>query len=1020
MTGTPRAYAGIWSSHGGAPPGRRSDDVEPDPLAPRNRRLVLWAALAVAAVTAAVAAPPTMAAPMTVDFAGSGKGTVISNPVGISCSNVPGASQTTCNHDFGFYFGTGTLTATAAEGSGFVGWSGTGGGTCTGPVNPCTTGPLYLGALDVVATFAPAPDPPTIETGAASGIAFPSATVAGAVNPGSSLFAISDCYFEYGPTTAYGQTAACRPGTIGPGTSPVAVSASIGVLEPATTYHYRLVAANGGGIGRGLDRTFVTAAAPSDPCPNADRRVEQGVIALRLPNCGAYELVSPPFTAGQSATGQIGPADGDIVRTKSVGGFAGVENSNDVGLGYRSQRTSAGWQTTATAPSASAVPFVGTHGTLDFTEDLSRTLWFGVLRADEGTERYAPILREQDGTLRRAGVEQNVSIDGASDSLSYIPQATSADLRTIAQSTRTRPVLTDGTRDDRVGTVRSLYLSTARADGALHVRQVAHRDGATMFPACPARLGGTPTTRNAVSRNGRQIIFTVACSDSDSTAAQRVWVKTDDDDPIDVSASQCPATCGLPRTVDFRGATPDGRRIFFSTTQRLLPEDTDSDAVPSADLYEYDFDAVGPKLRLVTGGGAGAAFWTLMRVSDDGDYVYFVARGRALDPLNSRNASPQPDGNNLYAYHRPRGRTTGTTIFVGALGSAYAAGGMTSSSGRFLLFQTAADLTGERLPGDTTRDLFRYDAKHDDLRRVWSLDPAHNGSVRRGSASLLPMTENGLQANARLGARQISDDGSLVGFSTTEPLSRDDHNDRGDGYLWHADTGEITLLTDGSSTQSGNAGVGGAGFQGMTPSGDSMLVGTSAPLLPEHTSGQSALYMIRRDGGFPRQPAPPDPCAGDRCQSPTSSPPGSAGVGGSSTFSGPGNLLLAAPKLSATVRVGKVKTVWDSSARVSVRVSGKGKLQVSGARLARTSKSVGEAGSVRVAVKLSKTGQRTLRRKHRVKVRATLRFVPASGEAVTTRVSVTFTAKVKKRKAKASSRSAREPVVLSSAVQKGR
>ena len=70
-------------------------------------------------------------------------------------------------------------------------------------------------------------------------------------------------WFEYGPTTAYGaKTPAADAGT-GAGTA----AASLTGLTPATTYHYRLVAANSGVTIRGADQTFTTAAVPAAPGP---------------------------------------------------------------------------------------------------------------------------------------------------------------------------------------------------------------------------------------------------------------------------------------------------------------------------------------------------------------------------------------------------------------------------------------------------------------------------------------------------------------------------------------------------------------------------------------------------------------------------------------------------------------------------------------------------------------------------------------------------------------------------------
>ncbi len=948
------------------------------------------------------------AATLDVTLAGSGKGAVTSNPVGINCSNVAGAEQTACSYDFGFFFGTGTLTATPGPGSAFLSWSGDAGwgSQCTGATNPCTTGYLYSGALTAIATFAPAPDPPAVTTGAASDVEFPSATVEGSVNPNSDDFAIRDCRFEYGLTTEYGEKAACNPTGIGTGTSAVAVSASIGVLDPAKTYHYRLVASNGGGTSHGEDQTFTSAPAAADDCPNAAIRAQQGAFAQRLPDCGAYELVSPSFTGGQAATPLVGTADGNQANLNSAGGFADTESLNDSSIRYATTRTESGWRTTAIAPPAPLFPFMPSSA-LDWTRDNSRSLWVVNLRSDEGTKRYTPVVRDPDGTFHVAGLTQDEDQD--TGALSYEPIATTEDLLTVAQQTRSRPALSDGTTDSRAATRKSLYLSTYRPDGTLAVRQVAYRGGATMFPDCAVSLGTSGgSVRNAISRDGSKVFFTGDCSDVEAQAeAQRVWAKVGDDDPIDISASQCPAECGSALPVTFRSASSDGSRVYFTTEQRLLPEDPDGndgqsmDGRQYVDLYEYDFNATGGKLRLVTSGTGtdGAAVWSVMRISDDGAYVYFIARGaRALAGENARGIAPQPGNLNLYVYHRAEGQASSTTTFVGAMGGFddYTPGGQTSSTGRYLLFQTAANLTGEKLPGDTLRDLYRYDAQEDELLRAWTNDPAHNGASRVGRTEITVPSDaaGGIPAGGmQVGSGwyvglQMSEDGSKVGITTAEPLSINDRNAATDAYLWQADTGRITLLTDGTSKPSNQ--FSGSAFSGMTPSGDSLFVQSATPLLKGHTSGQTAAYVIRRNGGFPDQALPPEPCVGDACQGAPVAPPTVPTVG-SVGFSGPGN----AP--STSVSVSKLKAVVGSVAKLKVRVPAAGRVSVTGSSVRKANKSAGRARVVTVRVTLSAKARRTLKKRKRLSVKVRVAFESRAGGSASKTVTVVFKPKANKK-----------------------
>jgi hypothetical protein len=86
-----------------------------------------------------------------------------------------------------------------------------------------------------------------------------SAKLVGTVNPEG--VPVSECYFEYGTSTAYGSTAACV-GTLGSGTSPVAVSASLPTLTEGTLYDYRLVAKYAGGVSEGSNQTLSTQPEP--------------------------------------------------------------------------------------------------------------------------------------------------------------------------------------------------------------------------------------------------------------------------------------------------------------------------------------------------------------------------------------------------------------------------------------------------------------------------------------------------------------------------------------------------------------------------------------------------------------------------------------------------------------------------------------------------------------------------------------------------------------------------------------
>ena len=84
-------------------------------------------------------------------------------------------------------------------------------------------------------------------------------------------------------------------------------------------------------------------------------------------------------------------------------------------------------------------------------------------------------------------------------------------------------------------------------------------------------------------------MFTVAggCG-APNPPAKEVWARIDATTSFDVSASHCTRPdCNAPADATFEGATPDGSRVFFTTTQQLLNGDIDQ----TNDLYACDIPA---------------------------------------------------------------------------------------------------------------------------------------------------------------------------------------------------------------------------------------------------------------------------------------------------------------------------------------------------------------------------------------------------------------------------------------------
>jgi hypothetical protein len=154
--------------------------------------------------------------------------------------------------------------------------------------------PRRINTMDIGADeFVPVP---TVVTGPASGIGPQSATLVGSLR--ADLVPTS-YHFEYGPTTAYGSATPATDTGVVFGALPVA--ATLDGLTPGTTYHFRLVATNKGGVREGLDQSFTTpAAAPGAPS-SASAFAGVRLVSTKLALSGKFitlKLSCPAATVG--------------------------------------------------------------------------------------------------------------------------------------------------------------------------------------------------------------------------------------------------------------------------------------------------------------------------------------------------------------------------------------------------------------------------------------------------------------------------------------------------------------------------------------------------------------------------------------------------------------------------------------------------------------------------------------------------------------------------------------------------
>jgi hypothetical protein len=907
-------------------------------------------------------------AEIIVELNGGGTGTVVSNPSGINCSNIGGGTPgPECSENFPLEFPPGSfelleieLSATPNSDSFFAGWTGNdpnffGVATCnSGDANPCTTtdlGDFGEPPITITATFEPLPDPPVVTTGSSGpGTSQYLTELEGAVNPGGS--AVESCHFEYGPTTDYGFKAPCTPNPVGLGEGmvdvPVSGQAEIEQLVPNTTYHYRLVASNLGGFGKGEDQTFTTGPAPpnGDNCLNVALRETQVFGAILLPDCMALEMVSPPQKAGQPAKGPSVSVNGDRVRYRTQAGLGGTSGNLDIaGDIYVASRSGTGWTTSSTAQAGIFKGWDSFANPKSFNPDFSR--WFqlgassqqyqtGIAQAFQGElgGLFSPIspLLAPVGANRTA--VERAAFQGASSDHSHLYFWPGGPVSNTHETAYLPGDLKPGPQDDS-----NTYVAYVDTEGQPSLELLARdRENNVWGGNCGTRLGGISgenslvgagqRQQGAVSSDGSRVYFSTRpdqpVSDDCEPAENdlRILVRRESEaGPVisELLTSECSRTsppCSNDGNDFYEGASVDGTKVFLTTTRQLANSDLDEGvecsgdtAVTGCDLYLYDSTRpLGQRLIQVSAGedtaehdiGKEAKVYSgIASISGDGSHAYFVADGPLTDDENPEGATAITDELNLYLFQIDEAHPDGQLSFVGTLnpvdGGELGESGLWGGNGILAVpmrgHATGGD--GHILPFQSRAALTPEDT--DGTRRdVYQFDADAEEircvSCRPGGPDAEPFDALGGQIPGSLGTdvaesnRRVSEDGETVVFATAESFVPGDVNDGTDTYLWR--DGELTRLP-GLST----------GSASLSHDGSTVSFHASSRLLPIDGDAATDIYAVRVEGGYPNplEPEICDPLTDGSCQpSPPPLPiaPGAASV----DVVGAGNVKAAPTK----------------------------------------------------------------------------------------------------------------------------
>jgi hypothetical protein len=618
-----------------------------------------------------------------------------------------------------------------------------------------------------------------------------------------------------------------------------------------------------------------------------------------LPDCRAYEMVSPAEKNANQADTRLGPSSqaGEAVTFASQGSFAGELSHGNFSNSYFAASSATGWQVSGGLVSSVGNPtwsLQSEDGILDGNPEASSLL---VLRMARATKRDEFVFIEDDG----ATIARTLPVESPG-TFPPLYRGASSDLSDLVLNLGelSEPLLPADT-NNTPAEGRSLYEITGAGSSSPALNLVGVDNSGTLLDNSGIGIGSDgPKARpgektahsnisaqNAISAGGSTVFFNT------QTSTHQLYARIDGGQPGAVTVnvagtSSCStsAVCNVTSPVTFWGASSDGSKVFFTAAQAgLVAGDTDATnalyecALPGdASTPPTPSGTVNPCPDLnpisVTGTTEGADVQGVVHISNDGLHVYFVATGvLASNELNGKTA--QKGADNLYVYEPdPANPGQYTTAFIAGLPSSDAAlwGGeeaseaQTTPDGRYLVFASSGQLT----PDDTSTvaQVFRYDAQTGELLRVSTGVDGYdnNGNTDVNPAAILAPAAaiEGARADFANSVRAISEDGSYIVFTTAEALSPQDTNNATDVYEWHE--GQVSLLSGGQDPH-------GSSFLRMTASGRDVFFNTDESLVPQDTgSGDLDLYDARIDGGFPA-PAAAVACSGEACQGPLAAAP---------------------------------------------------------------------------------------------------------------------------------------------------
>jgi hypothetical protein len=614
-------------------------------------------------------------------------------------------------------------------------------------------------------------------------------------------------------------------------------------------------------------------AVAAGVCSNETIRIQQN--ATHLPDCRAYELVTPADSNGRLVLGvsdlafanpvlmfrteNITPA-GDSVAFATFNGPVGELGATGAVDVFGTQREEHGWTITRRFSPRGDESIQPIPGGIS-ADHLYTFIWAlkpfaGIPGGSLATEGPGAYLGKPDGTFELIGLG---NVGGAPVT------------ERIAQG---RYIAPDGAHVIfSTGNLKTGSLICSQLIGHCPVHRLADNaptegTGAvydrsanglaeviSLLPGDVIPAAGEDAAYQGVSKDGATVAFKIGTA---------LYVRV----PDATDGTTLKAADGNPV---FAGLSDNGRYLFYvaggekGTIHRYDTSDQSDEALnPTATGEVVNISADGSRVYFISEeqiGGHGTTGQPNLHVWS-GASTDFIATVAPSDLVQTSNESEVGSQNGYPALTNWTDWAVGSNM-EGAERGPGADSSRSTPDGEVLVFESRAKLAAYNNGGHT--EIYRFDDADDSLICVSCNDlSAATGEARLQRVNFVRPPDL---------IHNVSDDGNRVFFESTEALIAADMDEVTDVYEWRADVAtneSLKLISSGRSrvempaTQPIQARPN--VLYGVTPSGsDVLFLSQDELVLGAGSGGTPSLYDARIDGGFPT-PQLPTPCAEESCK----------------------------------------------------------------------------------------------------------------------------------------------------------